>query len=244
MVVGEEFAWRKEDESGFAESASGKHWNLHIVLECKRLREGGSYVFHVTPQDASPTTRATVLWSVAPHKRDEVSADWHDTEIEPASYESSYGVIRGSDPRDKPVLDRLGSGLVAAAEAVTSEFVYANAGTTQYSGIAGTLPMIVTNARLVVAKFDPSSVGLATGTLTGGNFEEVGLIRLRKAFSTDLQGSKTTTRQAARMAPTIDPNRKRRVSDIGSRAVVFAGALACRVCGEAVVWGGPGLDLG
>lgn len=50
------------------------------------------------------------------------------------------------------------------------------------------IPAIITNATLRVCKFDPETIDIQSGELPDAEFEEVPLVRFRKALSTTMEG--------------------------------------------------------
>ena len=181
-VMAREYPWSSPDGTrrGFIDLVAGRN-TLRCVLECKRT-QGGEWVFPIQAT-ASQTTQLRTLWAFLAKDRAK-GWGWDDIQFEPATLVSEFCIVRGASDDDKPMLERVAGDVVRAAESLAREELALHG---QWSGSAGYLPVIVTNARLYACRVDLSSVDLQSGTLPPeATFEEVNAIRFRKALSSDV----------------------------------------------------------
>jgi hypothetical protein len=107
----------------------------------------------------------------------------HNFYVAPESYISQFCVVRGSGEGQRPMLENLSRTLLDSLECFAREEMDI--------WLAGTearrryyVPIIVTNARLSVCRFNVGSISLAEGEIPDGEFEEVPFIRFHKSLTT------------------------------------------------------------
>ena len=106
-----------------------------------------------------------------------------DAPLDPDSIESSFCVVPKQD-KDNPMLERLGSELVAATECLAREDNHRVLATQQAACLYA--PIIVTNVKLMVVELSGEDVDLETGKLRDGcgvHEYEAPFVRFRKQMS-------------------------------------------------------------
>ena len=164
-----------------------------LVIECKRVKANDDrqlqWLFLVEQTKSDFVFRSSAF---------EVEADigarlWDDVQVWPASLESQFCVLHGDEPR-RPLLESLSKGLLDATEGLAQEEINLEQSIREPEKRDRPLhvrlfmfPMIVTNAKIAVCRFDPSSVDLEQGLLREGDAEifEVPMIRFRKSLATE-----------------------------------------------------------
>jgi hypothetical protein len=181
-IVSKEHPWRN--------SVSGNQGNIDLVLEagwcrliveCKRPR-GGTWIFLVPLDKSEQRSSARCIWSeTGPSEPGMFGVD--DFLVEPQSLQSEACVIRGHGEGDVPLLERVGSQLIQATEAIATQgFDFKNR--LQMSDPYIYLPVIVTTAELQACKFDPKKVSLLDGTIPeDSRFEQIPYVRFRKSLT-------------------------------------------------------------
>jgi hypothetical protein len=187
-ILAREHRWKDEatGEEGFIDLIMTTGTNGKMVVECKRTRDA-NWVFLV-PTDARIVGKANVLWTGTLPNNRKIAA-WDNLELNPASFESSFCVIRGQGEGDAPMLERISGILLGASESLAAEELKYP----QRVGVQGLrfyFPVIVTNAKLKICRCDFSAVDLSTGTIPGAVFEDVAFLRFAKSMSTRLQSSR------------------------------------------------------
>jgi hypothetical protein len=188
-VLHTEHSWRgkNKDQNGFIDLII-EHPDLHylFVIECKRV-QGASWIFLV-PENADIARRQAKLWvtqfepAVTRYQR----FGWNECPLEPSCPESGYCVVEGQDER-RPMLERVAADLVMSTEAFAKEDAV------RVEAVRTTWPfsyasIIVTNAKLVMATFDASTISLDDGKIPELHTTEVPFVRFRKQLSTDHVG--------------------------------------------------------
>jgi hypothetical protein len=206
-VLHREHGWVLNGDSGFIDlvlrDRSGRRF---MVVECKRLREA-TWVF--LPADGDPRPRRHVNGWVSWYDGGEQKVfGWCDLSGEPAGPEAPFCAMRGQDASgQRSLLERVGGELVLSTEALAREQRDFRAVHTPDLKIYANV--IVTNAALRVARFKPSSVSLADGTISDAEFQDVPWVRFRKqlAAKAHLLGpedfKKTLQHKAAALENTI-----------------------------------------
>jgi hypothetical protein len=186
-VLAAEYPWRhpRVDQQGYTDLVLCTEGLQHLILECKRLSEGGKYVFLCPHKTMLEVVRARCCWVARLSSGRQIG--WIDLKVLPGSEESGYCVVPGTGPKDRPLLERIAGELVIAAEAIGADRESVHP-TSRRDRTWFFCPLIVTNADLYVCRFDPADVDLRTGNLNAGvaAFEAVPYIRFRKGLSTDL----------------------------------------------------------
>lgn len=183
QVLYTEHAWRNEfeDADGYIDvvlETTGQ--NLVLVIECKRVRET-SWIF------LKPTGEPEVRWDakfwLSRHAEGRWTYfDWVDGALKSASPQAEYCVVRGEDPKAKPMLERVSAEVVAATEALAWE--EKGLPDKYRHPIRLYASVIVTTAELQVCTLDPNDVSLRDGTLHDADFRVVPFVRFRKQLST------------------------------------------------------------
>jgi Holliday junction resolvase-like predicted endonuclease len=149
-----------------------------LVIECKRVTNG---VWAFLSEDGvSSTQRARLLWT---HQSSgsKPTTDWADFTVDPSSPESLFCVVRGHGEKDKPMMERIASNLMNAVEALAEQEL-------QLSQVADLpkqcifVPLIITNAELVVPRYNVASISIADGQIETAHSEKVPLVRFRKSL--------------------------------------------------------------
>jgi len=193
-VLAPEHRWALRDspgEEGFIDLVLGKsvfpERMLYMVIECKRTR-GGSWVFLHPAGD--PTDRNDVSTLCVRHESDTVIRRfWKRTWCDPESPISSFCAVPGQGNKATPMLERVASDLLLSVEGLSHEVTdLTTANALSYPALSTYVPVLVTNTPLVVCRFDPTRVGLASGLLEDGEADlaAVPLARFRKSLSTTL----------------------------------------------------------
>jgi hypothetical protein len=209
-IAGREHAWNDADgASGFIDIVlkHKQHSTFRLVIECKRVKGDVDarllhWLFLVEDSRCNSTFRASSF---------QVEADlgvriWDDVRVQPDSLESQFCVLPGDEPR-RPLLEGLAKDLLTATEGLANEEI-AIAKSIKENNSRGLyvrlflFPVIVTNAKLAVCRFDPSSVSLEKGMLEENNAEifEVPMIRFRKSLETAFPEGGFYTLEAANKA--------------------------------------------
>lgn len=123
-------------------------------------------------------SHAKVAW-VATQPPQSALAGWGDIQVYPKSPESDFCVIRGQGEKDRPMLERVAAQVVAASDGLCDDLISLHAKSTKTKVV---IPVVVTNADLVVAQFDPSTMDLAAGEIAGATFKSVPHLRFRKTL--------------------------------------------------------------
>lgn len=149
------------------------------VLEVKKV-QSGEWVFFVPKPDDTPSERFKPWITKASSDLTEIS-DLLNAAATPDSLESQYCHIFGQDERN-PALDRIGATLVEATEQLAKDEKYLisySSGWVERCYI----PVIVTTAKLIACRLDPSQVDIETGVPRNEEVDEVPYIRYRKQLS-------------------------------------------------------------
>lgn len=180
-VIAREYPWSTADggRSGFIDVVAGRN-NLRCVIECKRT-QGGEWIFPVAA-NALDTLELRTLWAVVGENAR--GWGWDDLNFNPSSLRAEFCIVRGASDEDKPMLERIAGDLVRASESLAREELLIHG---KYDGVFGYLPVIVTNASLIICRVDPAQIDTTTGLLpSSATFETVNAVRFRKALATDL----------------------------------------------------------
>jgi hypothetical protein len=191
-VVAEEHPWHDADtrDEGFIDlvvSQSSNHDLHRMVIECKRTRDADWVFLLPDRSNDGQGSHVRCMWiSTYPQNLREgtdLRSGYHDFYIAPESYISPFCIVRGTGEGQRPMLENLCARLLTSLESFAREelnlFLSRNRTERRYY-----VPMIVTNARLTVCRFNLGSVSLDAGEVPGGVFEEVSYIRFIKSLTT------------------------------------------------------------
>jgi hypothetical protein len=192
-VLYREHGWthQRTGESGFIDLVvENDPETIVLNVECKRPQEATWQFLLPQPNDA-PVRRCR-YWATSLDEAGVNHFGWLDLDLSPDSYESAFCVVAGQDSKNRPMLERIASTVVASTEALAQE----EARLLEQRGFGRLrtyVNIIVTTARLEVCRFDPATVDLQTGKVADGEFEPVPYIRFRKQLSplpADLESQK------------------------------------------------------
>ena len=182
-VLYKEHGWKGIDgQNGFIDLVLEDQLGTSVlVLECKRVLES-DWLFLSENTSNTPSQR-TRLWATNTPNHGKASCGYFDARSSPESAESMYCVVAGHDSKTRPMLERIAAEVTAAMEALAIE-EHPLILQRQY-GLRMYVSVIVTTARLMLSKLDPSQVTLQTGEAAAVVHEEQPWIRFRKHFSSD-----------------------------------------------------------
>ena len=184
LVDAEEYRWQHplSKGSGYIDLVAS-HYGLLVclVIECKRVKLGGKWLFLTPHGHTSEQTRLSVLYTSL---RVATSPDlgWSDFYFDPASPEAAYCLVHSQDEKN-PLLERITDGLLPSVESIGHKDLSLKPEIDYEPRLF--VPLIVTNAALYTAEFDPEEVDMTSGRLPEGKctFKEVPLIRFRKSLT-------------------------------------------------------------
>jgi hypothetical protein len=188
-VVTEEHPWKHPESSreGFVDQIIRHEQDdvFRAVLECKRVNGDGKWVFLTPAGQKDDCTRLSIFWTCTFPERPPGRC-WLDFDFTPKSPESSFCVLRG-DNNNRTMFENIADGLLPAVESIGLE----EAKLSPPSSISMPqtrcfLPIVITNASLYTASFDPGDLDMKSGRLPDGksSFKEVPLVRFRKSLGT------------------------------------------------------------
>jgi len=180
-VVAREYPWiSPTGTQGYIDLVLSK-WNVVLIVECKRTRDG-LWVFPIETKSYRSTTDIRALW-VLRDVGDKLVSVTDDFIGGPDSLVSQFCAIRGSGEGQTPMLERISATLIQSLEAFAAEAI----SITQMrdSRRYFFLPVIVTNATLATCVVDPSEIDL-NGDTSEANVEETPFIRFHKPLVTEL----------------------------------------------------------
>jgi len=158
-----------------------------IVIECKKTTDA-TWIFLI-PENQGDTNRARLLWTfegiIPGGTFRKKTSEWYDFATNAISLEALFCIVRGQGENDSPMLERLSSSLLRSIESLASEELeYAP----KPSGsIHVYWPVIITNTRLFICRYDPDKIDISTGHLSDASFDEIPSIRFRKNLSSSVQ---------------------------------------------------------
>lgn len=175
-----EHPWFHENrnESGFVDLIIEKEVG-RFVVECKRTTEAKWLFLDPGPRDAE-TPRAKLHWQCRLDGKNIVK-DWSDIGVHPPSPEVQFCNVRGGGENRQSMLDRIGFELIAATEAVASKEMSLLPGGDLFHYYY--VPVIVTNAELLVGKFNPETLDLDSGKIDSAEFSKANSVRYRKSLA-------------------------------------------------------------
>ena len=188
-ILASEHRWIDEDvgDSGFIDFVLEIGSNGRMVAECKRVRGNGKWIFLVPSGEFAEGGLSRLLWTGFSDTGRAMAA-WDLFQVRPQSLTSSFCIVRGGGEKDPPYLELQSRRLIRATECLAEEEL-------GYRGGTGTrdlrlyFPAIITNAELLVCKYDPAKIDLETGELPEGKFESVPFIRFTKTLPSNFQSS-------------------------------------------------------
>jgi len=181
-VLYTEHAWKNiaNENGGFIDIVlQDKSGTSLMILECKRVLES-SWTF-LYPSTQVNSRRHVKSWVTHYISGNIGLYGWTDLTLEPRSPESQYCVIRGQD-KSNPLIERIGSELISATEALASEEQPYHA--RSRNALRRYFSVIVTTANLKLCSFNPNDVSISDGMIKNPKFEDMPYVRFRKQLST------------------------------------------------------------
>jgi hypothetical protein len=182
-VAHAEHAWMNpaDGKSGFIDLVlRDRHDFASLVIECKRVRNT-TWLF-LNTKGSAENRRHCKAWATY-YKNGQFDAfGWFDVQIDPSTPEGHFCALRGQNTNDKNTfLERIAGELISSTEAVALEERDYRRDNTE--SLRMYFNVIVTTAKLAVAKFDAEHLSTTDGTLAEADFTEVPFVRVRKQFS-------------------------------------------------------------
>lgn len=182
-IVASEHRWvdRKTLDESFIDTIVQKGI-LRVVIETKRVQDA-EWIFLV-PHDLKLNHNLRLRWTHI-NKDDDKYHDWSKIVLTPHSLRSAFCLIRGQGEKNLSMLERIGGYLLRSVEALSIEelnYSYPSERSRSFTY----LPIIITNAKLLVCRIDSEEVDITTGTLDIADFVEVPYIQFYKNMSSSL----------------------------------------------------------
>lgn len=204
-VASREHAWASPgtSASGFIDLVlrHDQFSTFRLVLECKRNRANDArqlrWVFLIPEQKAEGTMLAS-CYEVEGQARAASSSTeqgerlweelrgWDNVFLTPGSLQSEFCILQGDEPRNRPILEHLAAQVLESIVGLADEEVSIERSQNPTHLRLFIFPAIVTNAQIVVCRFDPNKINLRDGTLDMQDVELsiVPFIRFRKSMAT------------------------------------------------------------
>ena len=162
---------------------------VRLVVECKRSQEG-QWVFLLPAAEKASIERARSFTTVN-QKNGVKTFEWAECGFKPPSAESSLCAVRGTGEGDRPLLERLAAQVSRATESFGTQEITCERSPSHDIGTIY-VPVIVSNAELVMCNTDPAQIDIATGTITrqDATFTTASLIRFRKPLTSRVAPSR------------------------------------------------------
>jgi len=190
-VLSPEHPWSDGSSGGFIDFVLEKRgWILRMAVECKRLKADAARWVFLVEADQRPVDRSRMFW-VDGIPNSELLSGFDEFRLSPATYEAMFCALPGQ-AGDKPMLERVASGLITSIESVALHEVELAVGDDPpQSKSVIYLPIVVTTAQLQICRFAPGDVSLSEGTIPAdkASVEDVDFVRFRKAVSTEFSSS-------------------------------------------------------
>ena len=175
-----EHAWDSRDEgrSGFIDLVLQNQYRTgYIVIECKRPRDSDWVFLH---SDGKANTRAHAQVWVSHYLGGTMQwFDWSHVTVDPICPEVQFCAVRGQSTAERvTLLEKAAAELVLATERLAHE--HRDYRHPENPSLQLFSCVLVTTAKLKVARFDPESISLVDGTLATATFEDVPFVRFRK----------------------------------------------------------------
>lgn len=176
-VSAREHPWATTSGRGYIDLVLSRG-NVYLAIECKRSRDA-VWMFLIPDEKQMSRSHAGIRWTETVPNRPNL-ADWGDIQVYPQSPEADFCVVRGQGEKDSPLLERIASSVVEAAESLSADLLELRKGTRRVSIV---IPVIVTTAELMLSHFDPKNIGLDTGEVSTPVFAPVPHVRFRKSLA-------------------------------------------------------------
>ena len=181
--VKEEFPWQ-DDEDRFFALIAFIH-NFIVVVECKKTqKEIFTFLQPQLTQDLVIRSRCAHLFRSSEQAGIRSSFSYAEWFLMPRSHESAFCVVSTSESgKDQRLLERDAQLLVRGIDSTGTRMMHDRK---VGFGARVFVPIIVTNAKLFVARYDPEAVSLDTGQIPMTPAPElfpIEWVRFRKAFT-------------------------------------------------------------
>lgn len=181
-VLSEEHPWEHPEskDTGYADLILVSKCKTQVmIIECKRML-GVEWIF-LTPTDTrgDQPRKWTAANTWISHGEEGLSRfGWEQMKMEPVGYRSEFCGIPKLDNKATTMLERIGSELIDATEAIAEQERLLFKG---QKYLRAYHPVIVTSALLKACKFCPADVN-EEGEITQLEFEEVPFLRFHKCL--------------------------------------------------------------
>jgi hypothetical protein len=191
QLVGQELPWRDDDSSDQFLDIVATNGLFVVTLECKKTqKETLTFLRPGSSGEKVTRTRCLYLQQIQDStKRMELFCS--DCWLAPSSAESMFCIVSTSDSgKDQRLLERDAQRLMRATDAYAFRYRREFKVKMQTELNRYIVPLIVTNAKLFVAQYNPTDISLETGQFSmppPATIVPVERVRFRKAF-TSLRG--------------------------------------------------------
>jgi len=183
VVMSMEHPWQHPESgiTGYADLILKLRCNSQVmVVECKRMLDSEWIFLCPSSSHASPPRKWHVSKTLITHVLDGVVKQfgWDQMQIEPIGYRSEFCGIPKMDNKPTSMLERIGSELIDATEAIAfqEKQLYKDG-----KLLRAYHPVIITTAALKVCKFFPTDIN-ESGEISKCEFEEVPFLRFHKCL--------------------------------------------------------------
>lgn len=175
-----EHAWldHRDGRCGFLDLVlQNEHGTSYIAVECKRPRDT-EWVF--LQSDGTVQKRVHAQGWVSYFTGGEMPRfGWSQLAVDPACPEAKFCAVRGQNTSERiTLIEKTAAELTLATECLAME--HKNYRHPTSDDLKLFFSVIVTTAKLTVARFDPTAISLSDGTLGKAEFESVPFVRFRK----------------------------------------------------------------
>lgn len=175
-----EHAWidHRDKKSGFLDLVlQNAYGTSYLAVECKRPRDTEWVFLH---SEGEIKDRAHAQGWVSYYTGGSMPRfGWSQLELDPTCAEAQFCAVRGQTAGERiTLIEKTAAELTLATECLALEHKDYRHPT--IDDLKMFFSVIVTTAKLTVAKFDPAAISLQDGTLSNAKFENVPYVRFRK----------------------------------------------------------------
>lgn len=175
-----EHAWTNfaDGRAGFLDLVlQNRHGTSFMAVECKRPRDAEWVFLH---SDGEAQKRAHAQAWVSHYVGGGMPTfGWSGVTLNPTCAEAQFCAVRGQSTSERiTLIEKTAAELVLATECLALEHKDYRPPSTENFKLF--FSVIVTTARLTLARFDPAAISLQDGTLDNASFEQVPYVRFRK----------------------------------------------------------------
>ncbi len=155
----------------------------YMVIECKRI-SGGKWIFLKLKSQENKINDSIFSYC---QSNDKPQLKWNKKNFKPDSFVSSFCAVPGQNNKDTPMLERVSEKLLDSLESLaTKQRGILTSSAEPFHFKSRFIPVIITNAELVVCEFESSDIDLLDGVLKNKNrnFKPVSFLRFQKSFTT------------------------------------------------------------